>query len=210
MTIIVCAPHPDDEMLGMGGTIAKLSAAGERVVVVIFTLGESSHPWQRRATINKTRKQEATDANRIAGTAEVIFLELNDLAIGTEVVEKNMSERFARLIEEEKPRALFTTAIDDVHADHQSVARFVIYVGKKHNIPVWMYTVWNPLHIVRRGEPRLVVDITPYFRKKWRAIQAYKSQKVSTFQLIPTVMLRGFFNGLRYKKHMAEVFVRAT
>lgn len=211
MTILVCAPHPDDEMIGMGGTIAKYAKAGERVVVVIFTLGEGSHPWQKKGAINETRKKEALQAGKIAGTARTIFLALRDLNIKTEVVEKNTHEDFAAILKKEKPSKVFMPALDDVHADHRSVARFVLSVCEKEmeEVPVWMYTVWNPLHITNRDRPKMVVDISKTIKTKWRAIQAYKSQKVSTFQLIPTVLLRGFFHGLKHGHQVAEVFLKA-
>lgn len=210
MAVIVCAPHPDDEMIGMGGTIAKFSEEGEEVIVVIFTLGEGSHPWQRREAINETRRKEALNAGKIAGSAETIFLELKDLSIAKEVVENNVSERFLDIIKAKNPELIFIPAIDDLHNDHRAVAKFVLAVHDENKlaIPTYMYTVWNPLHIINRDKPKMVINITKTFRKKWLAIQAYESQKVSTFQLIPTVMLRGLFHGLRHGYHMAEVFMK--
>ena len=211
MTILVCAPHPDDEVIGMGGTIAKYAQAGERVVAVIFTLGEKGNPWQKKAAIQTRREREALKASKIIGIQETIFLRLNDLEIRTEVVKKNTNKTFQELLDKEQPRAVFTTAPDDVHADHRATARFVLDATKqaKYQGPVWTYTVWNPIHLVNRKQPTLVVDITETFSKKWEAIHAYESQKISTYQLIPTVLVRGLLHGLRYGHTLAEVFVKA-
>lgn len=211
MTILVCAPHPDDEVIGMGGTIAKYAEDGERVVAVVFTLGERSHPWQRQEAIRTRREREALKAGRIVGIDETIFLRLKDLEISTQVVEHDTSKRFAQILADEQPRAIFTTAPDDVHADHRSVARFVLAAAEQasYKEPIWTYTVWNPIHLLNRSQPLLVVDITKTFSKKWEAIQAYESQRVSTYQLIPTVLIRGFLHGLRHGHAMAEVFVKA-
>ena len=211
MTVLVLTPHPDDEMIGMGGTIAKLAAEGERVVVVVFTLGEGSHPWQRKEAINKTREQEALAAGKIAGTSETIFLRIADGKISTEVVEKGINEEVLKIIKQEKPRMIFAPAIDDIHPDHRAVARFIVAMHDKNKLemPVWTYTVWNPLHVKGRDRPRMVMDISKTFNTKWRAIQAYQSQKVSTYQLIPTVMLRGFIHGVVHGYSMAEVFLKA-
>ncbi len=211
MTILVCAPHPDDEMIGMGGTIAKFVCEGRKVVVVIFSLGEGSHPWQKHKAITTTRQREAIRAGKIAGTNDIIFLKLKDLVIGNQIVENNTEEKFASILLREKPLMVFMPALDDIHHDHRSVARFVQYAVKKYSsrTPVWQYTVWNPLFIINRNQPRMVIDITKYFSVKWNAIQCYESQRVSTFQLIPTVILRGLINGFIHKMTMAEVFLKA-
>lgn len=211
MTTIVCAPHPDDEMIGMGGTIAKLAKAGERVVVVIFTLGEGSHPWQRIEAIQETRRKEALEASQVAGVSETVFLELEDLNIAKQVVETDAQRHMIALLEKEKPDQVFMPALDDVHSDHRSTARFVLDTLEvmKLDVPVWMYTVWNPLFVINRDQPRRIVNITKTFPKKWKAINRYKSQKVSTFQLIPTVLLRGLLHGIKHGVPMAEVFLKA-
>lgn len=211
MTILVCAPHPDDEVIGMGGTIAKYAQAGERVVAVVFTLGEKGNPWQREEAIQTRREREALKASKIVGIQETLFLRLRDLEVRTEVVKKDTTKQFQELIEQEQPRAIFTTAADDIHADHRAVARFVLDATKqaKYKQPIWTYTVWNPIHLINRSKPTLVVDITETFSKKWDAIHAYESQKISTYQLIPTVLIRGLLHGVRYGHSLCEVFIQA-
>lgn len=211
MTVLVLAPHPDDEAIGMGGTIAKFTEQGERVVVVVFSGGEGTHVWQREEAIRATRMRECQKAGKILGVSDITFLQLADLSLETEIVEKDVESRLKDIIDQEKPRMVFTTAVDDVFPDHRAVANLIFSLKEKHypDLAVWVYTVWNPIHITHREQPRMVVDITKTFPKKWRAIQTYKSQKLSTFQLIPTVLLRGFVHGLRHRVHMAEVFVKA-
>ncbi len=211
MTILVLAPHPDDESIGMGGTIATLAEQGERVVVVVFSGGEATHVWQKQEAIRTTRQRECLKASKILGVADVVFFELADMSLANEIVERDVESQLKEIIELEKPEMVFTCAIDDVYPDHRAVARLSFAVKDKYfpDLPVWMYTVWNPLHITHREQPRMVVDVTKTFPLKWRAIQAYQSQKLSTFQLIPTVILRGFIHGLRHRVNMAEVFVKA-
>jgi LmbE family N-acetylglucosaminyl deacetylase len=105
---------------------------------------------------------------------------------------------------------VFTTAIDDVYPDHRAVARVMEAALKtrKEEIPHWQYTVWNPWFWKHRDQPRFVVDITSTIRIKWKAIQAYKSQRISTFQLIPTVLLRGAAHGWANGCQAAEVFLK--
>ena len=210
MTILVLAPHPDDESIGMGGTIAKFAAEGERVVVVVFSGGEEANFWQKQDAVRTTRMRECIKAGKILGVADIIFFELADLTLRTEIVERDVESRLREIIDKEQPRMVFTTAVDDVFPDHRAVANLIFSLKKQHypDLAVWVYTVWNPLHITHREQPRLVVNITKTFSQKWRAIHTYKSQKLSTFQLIPTVLLRGLVHGLRHRMSMAEVFVK--
>lgn len=70
--VLVIAPHPDDEILGAGGTIAKRVNAGYKVYVCIVTKGYP--PLFDEAEIEKGR-QEACKAHRLLGVSETFFLD---------------------------------------------------------------------------------------------------------------------------------------
>ncbi|HDQ59737.1 MAG TPA: PIG-L family deacetylase, partial [Candidatus Woesearchaeota archaeon] len=81
MTTIVCAAHADDEVIGLGGTIAKLASEGEDVVVIIFFYGAGSvgrlsswPPWLSREDVVKQRVKESKQAGEILGVHKTIFL----------------------------------------------------------------------------------------------------------------------------------------
>ena len=78
MTVLVLAPHPDDEVLGVGGTLARYAAQGERTIVVIFSNGTASHPLHKENYIKRTRKEEALSAAKELNVSETIFLMLED------------------------------------------------------------------------------------------------------------------------------------
>ena len=75
MRIIVFAPHNDDEVLGVGGTIAKYSASGNEVFICEATKGKSEE-------IVKMIRSEALEAHKILGVKETIFLDLPVYALG--------------------------------------------------------------------------------------------------------------------------------
>ena len=68
--MIICA-HPDDEIFGAGGTIAKYAAEGIEVITVIFSYGESSHPWLRKRFKVEVRKTESLKAGKAVGTKRI-------------------------------------------------------------------------------------------------------------------------------------------
>ena len=83
--MVVFAAHPDDEVLGAGGIIALLAAAGARLRVVAVTDGESSHPGRRRRA-GRAGGPPGAGAGRGAGAlgadaAEVIRLGLPDAGL---------------------------------------------------------------------------------------------------------------------------------
>jgi LmbE family N-acetylglucosaminyl deacetylase len=208
MTIIVFAPHPDDEVLGVGGTLARYAEAGERTVVVVFSTGRSSHPLHKERVIVQTRKEETMAAHKELGVSETVFLDLEDTRLREEIIEKETILHMHDLIKKERPKKLFIPAIDDLHPDHRAVTRAVLQLYSQYSLtmPVYTYINWNPVPIFKRAQPRLVVDITGTNRKKLSAIKAYRSQWVSMYQLVPVVLIKTFFAGLRHGTRWAEVF----
>ena len=69
---LIIAPHPDDEVLGCGGTIRKLSEMGEEVYVLIVTRGKKEM-YSEDLILNV--RNEARNAHRILGVTETRFLD---------------------------------------------------------------------------------------------------------------------------------------
>ncbi|MFT4250710.1 MAG: PIG-L deacetylase family protein [Candidatus Woesearchaeota archaeon] len=209
MTILVCSPHPDDEVIGMGGTIAKY-AQNERVVLIIFSLAERVST-QKKDAISTRREREARRAAQILGVQEILFFKLPDLKLKEELQKKYWKEEFASILEQEQPRAIFTTALDDLHTDHRAVAEFTIREAytNKYQEAIWMYSVWNPLALLYRDQAQLIVDISDTLSTQWRALKSFESQKIGVYRLLPVVFLRRFLHGLRHKKRFVEVFHQA-
>ncbi len=82
--VLVLAAHPDDEVLGVGGTMALLAAAGARLRLVAVTDGEASHPGHPDpAALAALRAAETADALRALGAqdTEVIRLGFPDTGV---------------------------------------------------------------------------------------------------------------------------------
>jgi N-acetylglucosamine malate deacetylase 1 len=210
MTILVLAPHPDDEVLGVGGTLARYAAEGQRVVVVIFSSGEASHPLHKEHLVIRKRKEEAIAATKALGVTETIFFMLEDGNLREEIVEKDVIAKLYAIIEKEKPTKIFMPSLDDIHGDHRAVSDMMLQLYLQHSLmcSIYTYAVWNPLAILKRAQPRLVIDISPYQHQKLEAIREYKSQWVSLYQLVPVVLLKTFFSGIRYGHRWTEVFIQ--
>lgn len=108
--ILVIAAHPDDEMLGCGGTIKKFINSGCEVITVIVAKGRPDK--QRR--INRFCKR----ANAQLGVANVVFLDYPNLKLETYPLHE-IVEKLAVLVDTYEPEVVLTHYQGDINRDHQ-------------------------------------------------------------------------------------------
>ncbi len=209
-TILFICAHNDDQIIGGGGTFAKYAHEGKHVKTVIFSYGEKSHPHLKPHIIIRTRIKEAKVSERILGGKGLVFLGLNEGKFGQEA--QRVKEQLLELIRKEKPTKIFTHSQDDFHYDHRAVHHIVRELVKEHKLKCDIYTfdVWNPLKILKRNVPKLVVDISDTFKTKMKAYEAHESQ-VNLPAMLPfrlrmwiDAILYGWSNQCRY----AELFYK--
>lgn len=153
--VVIVAAHPDDEVLGAGGTIALLAAAGVAVTVVSVTDGERSHAGSTAITpaqLVGIRAAELRDALAELGadTEDVVRLKVPD----TEVADHE-SQVVAALEPLLQGAALCLTPwTGDVHSDHEAAGRAAVAAARKASVPYLMYPVWM-WHWAEPGDPRV-------------------------------------------------------
>ena len=179
--VMIIAPHPDDETLGVGGTIAKYSAHGAEVFVLIV----SGHlpPRYSLEDYDKTTS-EARLAFELLGVTHSEFLKIPATMINDLPYHK-VNERISKIVNKFSPHIVFCP-YPDRHIDHRlvfdsaMVATRPVGVGRKIEI-VATYeslseTHWNAPHIEPNFTPNWVVDISDHIDKKLDAMRCYKSQ----------------------------------
>jgi len=122
--VLVVAAHPDDEVLGVGGTIPLIKRQGGRVTVVIVTDGSSTQ-YAGDAEILERKKDHADHANRILGTDELIQWDFPDMRLDT-VEHCRLNQAFEDLIRREQFDTVFVQNGDDINLDHQLVYKSVL------------------------------------------------------------------------------------
>lgn len=179
--VLVVAPHPDDETIGAGGTIAKFTAEGHEVAVLIV----SGHlpPLYKQADYDKT-VEEAHRAFAILGVSHSRFLEIPATRIGLEPVSE-VNGRIADVVKEIGPQIVLCP-FPDRHIDHRLVFESVMVatrpVGPGRGIELLAAyetlseTHWNAPHMEPNFVPNWVVDITEYIQRKVDALKCYESQ----------------------------------
>lgn len=165
--VLVIAPHPDDETLGCGGTVAVLAAAGAEVRVVVVTDGEGSLDRGRNAhEIGLLRCAHATEACERLGTRPPTFLGLPDGAVA------HCSQRLVKLLAEEvdgfRPDLVFGPWPLDDHPDHRTVAACIARLDLPRTTEIWSYEVWSSLL------PNRIVDVSLRWQDKIAALECHQ------------------------------------
>lgn len=156
---IVFAPHPDDETLACGGTIAKKRRAGAAVTVVFMTDGRFSHAHLMPADdLALLRRQEARAACHRLGvaSADVLFLDFPDNDL--EAHEAQAAERVRTILWDRWPQEVYVPYHGEPPRDHMATYRAVAQALQAHPAPVtvyaypvWFWDHWPWTRLVRPG-----------------------------------------------------------
>jgi LmbE family N-acetylglucosaminyl deacetylase len=137
---VVVAAHPDDEVLGAGGTIAILAAAGVRIRLVAVTDGEGSHPGADPAVIAAARTVETAAALSALGASGIEVVRLRFPDTGLAAREK---ELVAALGEQCEGFGVCLAPWEaDAHADHEAAGRAARRAGRRAGMQVLTYPIW--------------------------------------------------------------------
>ena len=179
--VLVVAPHPDDETLGVGGTIAKYSAQGDEVFILMIS-GHLPPIYSRKAY--EETVSEAYSAFSVLGVEKSEFLEIPATMIGDQPLHE-LNARISKIVNDFNPHIVLCP-YPDRHIDHRlvfdsvMVATRPVGVGKDIEIVAAYETLsethWNAPHIEPNFTPNWVVDISDNISKKLNALECYKSQ----------------------------------
>lgn len=179
--VLVVAPHPDDETLGAGGTMAKWAAAGHEVTVL--TVSGHLPPLYPPEAYEQTVR-EAREAYAILGVAHHRFLAIPATMIGDQPIHV-LNGQLCDAVREVAPHVVLC-AYPDRHIDHRQifdavmVATRPVLTGRGIDLVAAYETLsethWNAPHIEPNFVPNWNVDITDHIGTKLRALACYGSQ----------------------------------
>ncbi|KFN01773.1 PIG-L family deacetylase [Bacillus clarus] len=172
-SILVIGAHPDDELLGAGGTLRRLIEEGYRVVSIITALGRREEAY-RMQQISKA-------ANSEIGIEEVIFL--NHANLELELIPLHQfTKEIEQLIELYKPSKIFTHHYGDINIDHQITFKAVLTATRPlpNKQPIELITFetvssseWNVHTNDTVFKPNYYVNITNQMEEKIEALKHY-------------------------------------
>jgi LmbE family N-acetylglucosaminyl deacetylase len=181
---LVIAAHADDAETQMGGTLAKLAEAGQRILLVDLTAGEPTEFAEPGV-----RARQASEAARILGVERVTLLHQDRQLADTQELRLEV----ARLIREHRPRWVYGTGEACVHPDHEAAAGitraavFLARLGQWERVPGGEALAGQEPWVVDRlffphckmeppwGDFAFAVDVSAVYERKRQALAAYQS-----------------------------------
>lgn len=190
--VLAIAPHPDDESVGCGGSLAAHAAAGGIVEILYCT------------SDGQPRDGEAQRAAGVLGASHAASL---GYAVGTLESQKELPKKLAEALDERKPDVMCVPFVIDNHADHRALNLALIEAAKirKFDMMVYAYPVWLPLY------PNVLIDIGGTWEKKKEAIACYASQTATRDYAAMAGSLAQYWAAVKGRELThAESFYRAS
>ena len=196
MKILVVVAHPDDEVLGMGGTIKKLSKAGNEIKTIFLSTGIlARRPFQPKSSNNiltekffrayekkiSELRRDARSAAKVLGISEIDFMDFPDNEMDL-ISNLQLTKTIENEIMNYKPSTIYMPTKYDVNVDHQAVYNATVtatrpqknmFVQNVISFEIPSSTEW---YFPSEFSPNLFIDITKEFKSKTNALKKYKNE----------------------------------
>jgi LmbE family N-acetylglucosaminyl deacetylase len=180
--VLIVAPHPDDDIIGCGGSIAKHCKAGNQVTIMYMTSGDAGGLKYAKEELAALREEEASKAANHLQVSNVIFLRIAD---GYVEFNKENLVRITSIIRDIKPDIVYIPHSQEGNRDHQVTHLLLMEACQRSGAPffpecgiqpwrvttILAYEVWTPIQEVGYCE-----DISEFMEQKMTALQMHLSQ----------------------------------
>ena len=181
--ILILSPHPDDEIIGLGGLILQILQRSGKVHIVYLTDGENSnsHPDKERIKEERFLLTEKVLSELRIPREQIYWLHLEDCGIAR-LSQKNfslVSERLKEIIDITQPDAVFATHFLDKHVDHIACFELAKEAVRKanHKSQLWLYWVWAPFFLfpweLHKTLKSKKINIDTQYRRKQELMDLY-------------------------------------
>jgi len=184
-SVVVLAPHMDDEVIGCGGVVRRHVLAGAAVTVVFMTDGgrgsrdlreqpglDADGRARAAADLAEQRRGESSAAAAILGIDELVFLDGRDSELD---VEPRIVDRLAEVLRRKAPDVVYVPSMFDLHVDHWATNRVFDRCLDAEGVAggravLREYEVWTPLLVNRLA---VIDDVV---QDKKLALEKFESQ----------------------------------
>lgn len=180
--VIVISAHPDDETLGVGGTILKHITNGDNVYWLIVTNVFENQGFSKERV--ETRQLEISKVEKMFGFKETFNLNYPTMTLSSSSLIKMVPD-ISSIFSEVKPEIIYTLNRSDAHSDHRVIFDAVMACTKSFRYPfikqILMYeciseTEFAPALAEKAFLPNYFVDITDYLDKKNEIMKVFESE----------------------------------
>lgn len=180
--VLVFAPHPDDDIIGCGGSIAKHCQRGNQLTIAYLTSGNAGSISYTANELGEVRELEAQKAANLLGVNDLVYLRIPDGSIAYSLDNLKL---IIKVIRSRKPDIVYTPHSREAVNDHSITFQLVREACSKASGPwfadcqdtpwtcniILAYEVWTPLQDVSYAE-----DITEFMELKVNALKYHESQ----------------------------------
>jgi LmbE family N-acetylglucosaminyl deacetylase len=180
--VIVISAHPDDEILGAGGTLLKHKSLGDNLAWVIVTGVDEANGFTKERV--RTRELEIQQVTERIGFSKVYKLSYPTMCLNPTLVNE-MILKISSIFSEFQPEVIYVMNRSDAHSDHRYTFEAVMACTKSFRFPfvkkVLMYeciseTEFAPPLPEKVFIPNYFVDISEFFQQKLEVMQIYISE----------------------------------
>jgi LmbE family N-acetylglucosaminyl deacetylase len=181
MSVLIIAPHADDEIIGVGGTICKHIANGDKVYICVVTKGVEPLFSQRYMI---QLRNESLKCHELLGITKTYYFDFPSVMLEKEN-RYEINDKLVNLIQDIKPEVVYIPHFGDMQKDHQIVTEAAMVALRpkyKHRVnKIYAYetlseTGWNIPNVANAFIPNFYMDISGFFEKKIEAMKCYGSQ----------------------------------
>ncbi len=216
--VLIVAAHPDDEVLGCGGTIIKHKECSDLVNVLFLADGVTSRENEKNKKFVEVRENHAKKAGAIMGVDEIKFLKLPDNSLD-KVLFIDIVRKIEAYINYFDPTIIYTHHGGDLNVDHRITHQAVLTASrptpdnsckKIFCFEVLSSTEWSSDSIGNNFIPNTYVDISKQLERKKLALKAYKNEirKFPHPRSLKTLEILAQYRGSSVGLNASEAFLK--
>ena len=179
---LIIVAHPDDEIIGMGGTLIKKIKNKEEIYILYVSEGESSRNYKRQMLLKKKKDRilKAKKASKFIGFKILDFLDLKDNSLD-KYERLQIVKKIKFYIKKIKPDYVFTHFYDDLNIDHRIVFDATITASRpyvnKYIKEINLFEVQSSTsYRINQFKPNFYIDISKEMKQKIQAMKIYRNQ----------------------------------
>jgi len=206
MKVLIFAAHPDDEVMGLAGTITKHIKQGDKVYLSIITDGVfAKYFGQDKFDLLKKRKEDCMKVGKFLGIKEIIFHDLPDAKLDT-LPQLELNKLLEKDINKIKPQRVYTHYSKEIHTDHSSIFYSTIVATRKKVKEIYCYEI---IGSTQEFNPNCYVDISKELKDKLKAMSLYKStlEKFPNPISVKSIKTLAEYRGIESGLNAAEAFI---
>ena len=206
MKILVIAAHPDDEVIGMGGTIKKLALKGNELNLCVVSEGASAQYNDKKMI--KIRRDACEKSGKFLGISKFYFLDYPDMRLDS-IPHLEINRNLEKIIKNFKPKIVYSVSPNDSNKDHQKVFESSLIASRPQSSSVKQFLTYEVLGSVKNSfHPTVYENIEKEFPSKIKALNFYNTEirKFPHPRSIESIENLAIYRGVQSGLRKAEAF----